>query len=476
MCLVLDRVAAVTSRYNMFTPGDRVGVAVSGGADSVCLLRVLQQFKDKFGIKLHVIHINHQLRGDESEADSTFVEDLARQHELPFHRHRCDTSALALGENLEQTARNIRREYFAQLRSAGAVTKIATGHSQSDQAETVLFRLLRGSGPSGLAGILPVTNEGLVRPLIESSREEIRQYLRSIGQPWREDSSNRLLDFSRNRIRQQVIPALIQDHNPNLETQLAQTAMLAQEDEQFWQSYMDALAERHIAFRKGGAVLPCRVLQDLPLAVSRRLVRRAMLLVKGDLRQIEFGHVELALGLAAQAGGGGRAQAPGLDLFRSFDWLRIAPALQAQISRNTDMKLVVPGENRLPYLGLRTSLEGAAAQCGYNKEQVDAVSCNHLDWEKVKEPLMLRYWLPGDAYQPQCALEPVKLKQMFQAARVPLWERRFWPIIESSQGILWSRGFGSQAGFLPANTTRQVLRIEEIPCLEESDCPFLASK
>src|SRR5438046_1413743 len=181
----------------MFEPGDRVGVAVSGGADSVLLLHTLFELAPRWDLKLQVLHLDHGLRAEESRADAQFVRGLAAGFGLEAHIDACDVAQLKreTGDNLEQAARRARRAFFDRIRQAEKLDRIATGHTRSDQAETVLFRFLRGSGTAGLAAIRPVTSAGLVRPLIEVERSDIEQYLAERGIPWRNDSSNASLEF-----------------------------------------------------------------------------------------------------------------------------------------------------------------------------------------------------------------------------------------------------------------------------------------
>src|SRR5262245_11694149 len=191
--VVLERVLKSISRYNMLPQGSRVAVAVSGGADSVCLLHVLREVGANV---VGIVHFNHKLRGAESDEDERFVAVVASRMDLPFFR----AEARARAGNIEQEARRARREFFGGLIRDGVCDRVALGHTRDDQAETVLFRVLRGSGPAGLAGIHPAS-AGLIRPLIEVTRDEVTEYLTSRGIPWREDASNRNLGFARNRIR-----------------------------------------------------------------------------------------------------------------------------------------------------------------------------------------------------------------------------------------------------------------------------------
>ncbi|MGA2435564.1 MAG: tRNA lysidine(34) synthetase TilS, partial [Bryobacteraceae bacterium] len=238
---MLERVRAEIARGKMFAPGARVGVAVSGGADSVCLLLVLRELAPEWDLKLCVLHVNHGLRGEESDADARFVEELAAKFGLEFHCRQADVRRIAAdtGDNLEQAARRVRREFFRSFLESGRLKRVALGHTQSDQAETVLFRFLRGSGTAGLAGIRPVTPEGFVRPLLAVTRADVEEYLRARGAGWREDSSNRDLSFARNRIRHELLPTLTSGWNPALAAVLAGTASVAQDEEEYWRGVVD---------------------------------------------------------------------------------------------------------------------------------------------------------------------------------------------------------------------------------------------
>ena len=235
----------------MLAPGARVIVAASGGPDSVCLLHVLREL----GIRVvGIAHVNHQLRGEDSEADQRFVAALACEMALPFH----STTAACSGGNLEQTARRARREFFHDLIRRGLADRVAVGHTRDDQAETVLFRMLRGSGLAGLAGILPVTAEGLMRPLLRVPRSEIETFLRGRRIPWREDASNREPRFARNRIRYNLLPRLKQDWNPRLAETLAHLADLAYEEERWWATEVARLAQQMLVFSPGAVEVATR--------------------------------------------------------------------------------------------------------------------------------------------------------------------------------------------------------------------------
>jgi tRNA(Ile)-lysidine synthase len=452
---VLDRVLKTISRHNMLAPGSRVAVAVSGGADSVCLLHAMRELAPQFGMSLAgVAHLNHHLRGEASEEDERFVAAMAANLGLPFYH----AAARLSGEpgNLEQSARRARREFFSGLIRDGVADLVALGHTRDDQAETVLFRILRGSGLSGLAGIFPVTQEGFIRPLIDVTRADVEAFLRSRGIAWREDASNQEPRFARNRIRHDLLPQLARDWNPQIGEALAHLADLAYEEERWWGAQLqDEIAEGVLVAVAGGIELKAAALTSLPLALARRTVRRAISLAKGDLKRIEYGHVERVIDLAASRAAGGRLRLPDIDVIRSFEWIRLARPAPRRLM--APILVSVPGRYQAP--------DGATEICLEIAQEIRASSCARLgvelSWGRVPAHMELRGWRPGDHYRPVGQFRDQKVKEMFQSARVPSWRRAYWPILTSGDKILWARGFGAAQEFAPEGDSGPVLRIVE---------------
>ena len=461
---MLDRIAEFIARHNMFPPGARVGVAVSGGADSVFLLEALRELAPRWNLRLSVVHIEHGIRGATSRADAAFVKDLAARHSLPFYLLQADVPAIP--DNLEQAARRVRQAFFAELLSTGAVDRIATGHTRSDQAETVLYRIIRGSGLAGLSGILPVTQERIVRPLVEIDRADIECWLRKRNLAWREDETNRDQSYARNRLRHEILPLLRDSFNPRLDETLGHLANLAQDEEIYWAAHVDPKA------LPGPQILSTSDLTGSPVALARRIIRQAIAQAKGDLRQIGFAHVERILEMARSQAGHDRVQIPGLDVLRSFEWIRLAPVILSRDRQGAvgasgfvfSIPIQPPGLVELPDGSARITLQILEKA---ERPQTCVTVVDELDWGRFPSPdgalsgLEIRNWRPGDQYQRVGQSRKQKIKNLFQQARVPLWERWSWPIITYNDCIVWARRFGAAAEYSAGPTTSRVLEVAE---------------
>lgn len=461
---LIEQVAEIINRYNM-APGDRrIGVAVSGGADSVVLLHILHAL----ALDLLVLHVNHRLRGSESDADEAFVRDLAGSLSLPIVVEHAPPPT----GNLEQEAREIRRDFFRRAMEAGweqeRLARVALGHTRSDQAETVLLRLFRGSGLAGLAGMRLVTPDGFIRPLLKTGRAEVRAWAAANGLSWREDSSNADPRFSRNRLRNQILPALVEHFNPNLEAVLAATAGLAADEEEYWAAQVEPLFAQICRISHFGLILDVPMLIGLDVAVRRRVLRRALLGVRGDLRSLDIRHVEAILEVCTGNQAHGRVLVPGVDALRSYDKLRLAPPGSGPADRHYSVDLIPNEECELP-LGAGTiyleSLERGASFCVNFKEdrevwtEVADLDADALPGQGTNYKVSIRNWTPGDAVLLPGHRTAEKIKSLFQENRILLWERRHWPVAWSGSEIVWVRRFGVAAGFQTGERTRRRLRL-----------------
>jgi len=453
-----------------------VAVAVSGGADSVALLRVLIELREELGIVLSLAHFHHGIRGAEADKDQQFVEDLACRFELEVNCSFGDSPAHA-GKHktsLETAARELRHRWFAQLIAEGKIDKIATAHTLDDQAETVLMRVIRGAGARGLAGIAPFHAEkSLVRPLLEISRKEIEAYLKTLNQPWREDLSNQDPAHTRNRVRQELLPLLERAFNPSIRWTLAELAEVARGEDEFWEKerarLMDKLVRRGKPSRDGrsnageaGRVwsIDLAGFRGLPLALQRQLLQA----VAHEMGQgLQFKHIEELTVLAHEGKKGRPIGLPGgLTASCSFRELQLNYPDPDGMQEEYEYALSLPGEIQVSAIGstVRARVISAGKQMvsGYNPALL-------LERARLQPELKLRNWKAGDRFFPAHTQSPKKVKELLQAGRLGRQlsraEKKLWPVVESAGEIVWVRGFPVPEAF--AHHEGEAVLIEEIP-------------
>lgn len=461
---LLERVAKIIPRYNMAPPGSRVGVAVSGGADSVVLVHIFHRLASELQIQLSVLHVNHHLRGEESDADEQFVRKLAGSLNVNI----LVKDARVEHGNIEQAARDARRRFFLQQMQEGGLTRLALGHTRSDQAETVLFRLLRGTGLRGLAGMRVTTPEGFIRPLLTTGRDEVRTWAEAQGITWRDDSSNDDVRFARNRLRRTLMPVLVQDFNPNVEAVLAGTASLASAEEEYWSEQIDLIYPQITKRSHLGDVIDVSVVTRLPLALQRRVIRRALERLRGNLRDLELAHIEAILSICRSEHGHDRVLVPGADAIRSFGQLLLAvPGALKAGGRYYRQELVFGHECELPFKAGCISINWIQREseiCANFKEDQGIAEVVDLDGGEIARecrnvPLAVRNWEPGDQLHRPGHQGAEKIKALFQEYRVPLWARRHWPVLVLGNKIIWARRFGCANSFQRTEESGSLARL-----------------
>lgn len=457
----------------LLTPGERVAVAVSGGADSVALLRGLLELRGELGVVLSVAHFHHGIRGADADRDQEFVAGLARRFDLEFHLSSGNAPDHAKRQkiSLETAARNLRHEFFARLISKDKADKIATAHTLDDQAETVLMRIIRGTGARGLAGIAPFHQEKhLVRPLLNVTRGEIEDYLKSLGQDWREDLTNQDLSHIRNRVRCRLLP-LLEEFNPEIRHTLADLSEIARAEAEYWREQREALIGRLVHRGKpsrsgrstSGAAgetwsLDLAGFVALPLALQRELIKAVGEQIGLTL---EFRHIEALIALAREGKKGKPVQLPGnWRACSSFRELQFQPA-QPATDPDYHYSLQLPGEVHVPAVGsvirARVVNIGTRLEPEYNSSLL-------LDRSLLRPELIVRNWRAGDRFFPVHTQSPRKVKELLQPARIgheiTPSERRSWPVVESAGEIVWMRGFPVAANYVHRNG--EAVLIEEV--------------
>ena len=490
------RVLETIGRHAMIRPGDRIGIGVSGGADSVAMLRIFAELRTQLGIAVLVLHFHHQLRGTAADEDEHFVKALAEEFHFEFESGRADVAGKAglHGWNIEDAARRLRYQFFASVAEARGLNRVAVAHTANDQAETVLSHLLRGTGLTGLAGIYPVA--GLtIRPLLELGREELREFLSDLRQPWREDATNQDTSRMRARIRHHLIPLLLRDFDPAAVTRLSRLAMHARVDETFWRSVEDERFKA-LVIRESSVAISLSVtdlLSPLPLlipadrsaggepgsssistmALTRRLVRRIFAELRGSREQLTSRHIDCVIDLATKSQSGARIDLPGVCVERIFERLcfrNVSAALDAargieKTRRNSDFAYTVSRPGRLE----SASIVVTEIHRRFYLKMVDwppaasdtVMGWGALDFDRVQWPLVLRNWRPGDSYRPHGSRHVRKLKRLLLESRVPQSARGSWPVLTSEGKVIWASGYPVAEELAPHPGTQTGLVIGE---------------
>jgi len=459
--MLLDKVRQTISRYRMVEPGGgRVILAVSGGPDSVALCHLFHRLRSELDLELVVAHVHHGLRGEEADEDARFVSAMAKTLDLPAVVQAVDVRPWqrAHGGSLQMAARTLRFQFFGRVMAEQKADRLALGHNADDQAEEILLRLLRGTGPRGLQGMAARSVGGVIRPLLACHRAEILDYLGRHGLSWREDRSNLEPWCQRNRLRLEVLPLLRDHFNSNLNATLVRTAAIFEDEEEFWGSLVEDWLDRH-ARRKGEDVL------DVPLpeflethpALQRRLLRRGLEVTCGHLAGFSFRHVDLLLALCRSGGANREIHLPNLAVAqKSYNRVIIRPLQPAPEPFRHEIP--GPGFHYLPDLDHTIFMEEREGEkpVGFGKDPTHVV----MDRDCVSFPMLLRSIQPGDRFRPLGMTGSKKVKDVFIDAKISRSRRRLVPVLCDARRIIWVVGHRIDDGVRVTARTRRLLRIE----------------
>ena len=429
-----DYILKALKHYPMLRAGDLVLVAVSGGPDSVVLLHALHNLSKELDISLHVAHLNHMIRGDESNVDEDFMRNLAHTYQIPITTKRVDVPAMRgeLGIGEEEAARLARYKFLQDTATELGTQRIATGHNADDRAESVLLNIIRGCGIDGLASIKPV-NGNIIRPLIETTREDIEQYIAANALPYRVDATNLDTTYARNRIRHELLPLLQNEYNPQIKQALLRLADIAAEQADMVQ----ALAEcaRQAVLREG--ILDAGLLADLPLALQAQVIRDEIRRVKGDLVDVTYEQVQDVI-KGLRYAEDFTVNLPTGDLFvtRKGDslcvWRREEPASIEPF----ECAISMDGETRIEAAGLTLKCETVENPKPAKLPLNEAL----IDLDSIKGKLTARNPRPGDRIVPMGMAGSKKLQDVFVDKKVPKAQRARAVVVCDEEKMLWVAG------------------------------------
>ena len=458
-----QRVLQFIREHRLVSSQHELLVAVSGGPDSVCLLHILAKLQEELGIRLHVAHLNHQLRGVDAEADAEYVADLARQLGIPATIEKRDVKAYQAQQriSLEEAAREVRYTFLAQVAKSIGTNQVAVGHTADDHIETILMHLIRGTGTRGLRGLQPSSrwqSSGnsltIIRPLLPLSRQETADYCRHHQLMPRTDASNLSLSPLRNRIRHQLLP-LLRSYNPRVAEALLRTARIAGDDLAFLDSESARLWGELVQRQENTIVLDKGRFLELPSALQRYLLRMSIEKLLGNLKDIETRHIEEIMDALAKPAGKRLSLPGGLNFFIDYDKYLIGPdaaALSPFPVLGGKFPLKLPGETHLSGWRVVATI--------INREQMaekDEDFTAYLDFDKTGDRLVVRSRQPGDRFQPLGMSQPKKLGEFMIDSKIPsAWRQRI-PVVCSPEHILWVVGWRIDDRVKVTKGTKQVL-------------------
>jgi tRNA(Ile)-lysidine synthase len=455
------------AHYQLLERGDKVLVAVSGGPDSVALLYALLEIKDEFDLHLFVAHLNHKLRGGESDEDQKFVKNLASKLNLKFFSKSVDVKKEAKKNklSLEEAARSVRYQYLESLADRIKADKIAVGHHADDQAETFLMRLLRGAGGAGLSGI-PPKREKIIRPLIEIKREEIERFLKSKKLSYRTDSSNLLPSYFRNKIRLVLLPQIKKKFNPKIVDVLNRASNVISLQQQYVEKKCEEILRlvcknkkivRAHPPQKDKIVLDLKRFVDYDMCLKREMIRLCVKELNQDFTELSFESIERTLNLIQKQKSGRKVR-----LTRNI-WAEVAGkdlAIYSGESKQHNYPISLPGERHFRTLGMRMKSEIVSRSALPKRTESKGETVAFLDWGKLKEPFRLRNRRPKDNFRPLGMHGTKSIADFLTDLKVPRHERDQVMLLTTKGKIAWILGYRISDEFKVTDKTKKVLRIE----------------
>ena len=453
---ITDKIRATIERYGMIANGDKVIVAVSGGPDSVCLLDILNRLAQDLELSLIAAHYDHGLRKDEDEYETRLVRDITASMGMPFETEKAP-AMLKDRPSLEKNARDFRYAFLQNILGNHGAQKIALGHTLNDQAETVIMRLLRGSGPSGLAGIPPVRDNIIIRPLIEITRDEIAEYLKARGLPFVIDSSNSNKKYLRNRIRLELMPVLLQ-YQPRLFEHLGTFSNIIRDEDAFMESLaLGWIASEVIKDINGKISIAVSSIKNLPAPLKNRVIRNLLKQVDGNIYPMEYDHIVSVSNLLDNAQPQCSVDLPNGILVRKTYENLIFSVKGDKEKTEYSYFLKGPGTYHLDVAGQTLMLE-----------EIDSLpdmlgaedpSTAYLDADKVRFPLTARNFMPGDRFVPLGMKGHKKVKNFFIDLKVTSEKRALTPILTSGDKVVWVCGYRVDERFKVTEETIKILKI-----------------
>ncbi len=463
--MALEKARKTIDRYRLLDGGDRVVAGVSGGVDSMVLLHLLHGIREEYNLSLIVAHVNHGLRPEESEKEAALVEKESSRLGLPFEYGRFDVRGFsrATGFSLQDAARRLRSHFFRTLLHKHQAQKIALGHHADDQVETLLLRLLRGSGLRGMRGMLPIRDGRVIRPLLEIWREEIESFAAEREIPYLLDSSNLKRDYLRNRLRLDLIPRMEREYQPNLKELILKTSALLREEDNCLEGVASKAYEKVICEGKAGFTFRFSEFEAYPAPIRWRIVRK--LLDKAYEEETEedeaWSSIRPLYERLKQPAPSFLLELPrGIQIVKRYDEVALRRGGAGPVPP-FEAELTCPGFTLIEEIGKQVKVEIEKIDDRLGREDfVRAPAVALMDYQRLQFPLKMRNFRPGDRFQPLGVRGEQKLKEFFIDHKIPRFERPGILLLVSGEKIVWVVGHRISNQVRVSDQTKEVLKIE----------------
>lgn len=462
--MLLNKILNTIKKYKLINNGESIIVGVSGGPDSVCLLHILHGLKEQLSIKIHTVHINHMLRGNESDCDQEYVGGLCEKLGIPLHVTKCDIKMLseAKGISLEEAGRLARYDEFKRSAEKTGSARIAVAHNKNDQAETVLMNIIRGTGLDGLKG-MEYINGNIIRPLLDITRDEIERYCSENGLNPRTDSSNLSSIYTRNRVRREIVPLINERFNTDITDKIFRMSSIIKEESSFLEETATAAFKDCIDKREGyGISIKTYTIKGLHPALAKRILRLAFKDLKGNLKGIENIHVEDVFDMAINGRTGSQLHLPGnLRVYKDYEVLKIYYENGSDTESYFEAQVEIPGITSIwgNNLMIKASIikieEYLEVLSKYSPESFE----QFFDYEKLQKGMYIRTRKNGDIFKPYNSNGTKKLKEYFIDKKISREARKSIPLIAMGNEIVWIIGYGISDKFKVNMESKTVLRL-----------------
>lgn len=459
--MIINSVRQTIKRENLIEKNDKILIALSGGPDSICLLDIMIKLKDEYNLTLYAAHLNHRIRGIDAQEDSLFCQKICKKNNVTFFVKNIDIPELAVQQSrgVEEVARDVRYDMFFDIKNKLGINKIAVAHNLDDQAETMLMKMFRGSGIQGLRGIDYKRKDGIIRPLLDIYKSQINEYCDVNNLNPRIDKTNFESDYSRNKVRLDLIPYIENNYCENIKQILSRTANVIRDD----YNYIEKVSKEHYELlvknkSDDEIILDLPLLKNTDTAIQKRVIRLAILDIIGNLNNIENVHTVDSLSLLEKSDGKIINLPKNLKVYIKNEDYVITTKNQENEEITYQYNIEINGKTVVNEIGLTVTTSVLPA-----KDSLALPVSKYIkvfDYDKIVGSLYVRSRKIGDKLSPIGLTGTKKIKDILINKKIPADTKYMFPIISDDEQILWLLGYRISENYKIDDNTQRVIRIQ----------------